>query len=75
MIKNKNYKSGEIPKFGDLIELTEEFVSGDEHDYPAGMLGIVVDTLTSGNGDPILWVRFQTGYVGALYAKRVRKAA
>ena len=63
-------------KVGDLIELAcEDFVSVDEHDYPAGMLGIVVDTLTSGNGDPILWVRFQTGYVGALYAKRVRKAA
>ena len=61
-------------RVGDLIELTKEFVSGDEHDYPAGMLGIVVDTLTSVNG-PILWIRFQTGYVGALYAKRVRKAA
>jgi hypothetical protein len=62
-------------RVGDLVELTKEFVSGDEHDYPAGMLGIVVDTLTSGNGDPILWVHFSTGYVGALYAKRARKAA
>ena len=62
-------------KVGDLIELTKKFSSGDEHNYPPGRLGIVVDTLTSGNGDLILWVRFQTGYVGALYAKRVRKAA
>jgi len=62
-------------KIGDLVELTKEFVSGDEHDYPAGMLGIVVDLCESGNKEPILWVRFQTGYVGALYAKRVRKAA
>ena len=62
-------------KVGDLIELTKEFVSGDKHDYPAGMLGIVVDSVISGNGEPILWVHFSTGYVGALYAKRVRKAA
>jgi len=62
-------------RVGDLIELTKEFVSGDEHDYPAGMLGIVLDSVISGNGEPILWVHFSTGYVGALYAKRVRKAA
>tara|TARA_Y100000310_G_scaffold310223_1_gene355226 strand:- start:219 stop:437 length:219 start_codon:yes stop_codon:yes gene_type:complete len=63
-------------KVGDLIELAcEDFVSLDKHDYPAGMLGIVVDSVISGNGEPILWVHFSTGYVGALYAKRVRKAA
>ena len=62
-------------KKGDLVELTKEFESGDINKYPKGSLGVVVETDSPPckNDNAVLWVHFQTGYVGALYAKRVRK--
>jgi len=66
-------------KVGDLVELTEAFISGDEYTYPAGILGIVVDDNKNIGRDfsfakRVVWVHFQTGYVGAVYDWRLKKA-
>ena len=69
-MENKNYE------VGNLIELQEEWCSGDDEVYQPGTLGVVIDTASRLSLNPkskVLWVKWPTGYVGAVFPERIKK--
>ena len=71
-MENKNYE------VGNLIELQEEWCSGDDEIYKPGTLGVVIDAENGPWADfhkqrMVLWVKWPTGYVGAVFPERIKK--